>query len=1364
MQTGLFSLILSCLLYATASYPQGKSILLNNLTIQNGLSSGSVTCVLQDSEGFIWIGTEDGLNKFDGYQTQVYRHNVLMTNSIGGNSVRTLFEDSRKNLWIGLKGAGLSRMNLKTGKITTYRNTNDPNSLSYNDVAGLVEDEEGNLWIAVDRGGLDMFDYEKEIFKHYNVQEKPNSDLLNNAFTGILLDKQGQLWLSSWGGGVFRFDLKTKKFIVPDFWQHEEVADEKVCHHIFNLYNDSENNIWVSSAHGGLYKIDLSRKLYKQFTPCNNGNGCITTRSVRSVCEDEQGMLWIATDGGGINVFDKEAEKVVRVIRRKEHGKSLLTNNVFSIYRDKMNMMWLGTGMGVNYFNPSAVQFDWYMKSTNGGLSLSENQVMSVLKDKQGNLWIGGINSLDKIDRSRTDITRYQTDNLMYRDAFRHNQALCEDSEGNIWIGAYSEYLLKYNPAIDKFTKIEIPSNSGHMLPYSNVYSIYEDTDKTLWLATELGTLNYNPKTEVFTPLFFSKSIIYPEEKSHVVYRDKDMDFWVGTEGGLRRYTKDLKSHIVYKVEEDVANGLTNNFITTLLEDVNKNFWVGTYGGLHRFDKTTDRFELVTRHDKRFDEPILGLCEDKSGNLWISIVTGIMKFNPKTGKFHLYDQSDGLQDKDFYLGACFQASDGELFFGGKNGFNSFYPETLKTNTIQPKVLITDLLIFNQPVEPSEKGILTRPISETNSIRLKHSESVITFRFVALNYISPQKNKYAYRLEGFDKDWILSDATQRTATYTNLPAGDYIFKVKASNNDGIWNDEGAQIKLKVLPPFWRSWVAYLLYFSFVLFVMFLIVRYFSVRERDRIQLEIAQIEAQRIKEIDQMKINVFTNVSHEFRTPLSLILTPLNQILEKKAYPDEDEPLYKLMHRNAQRLLRLINQLLDFRKIEEKKLELTLQYDDVLKHIKDTAMSFQFLASDKKIQYMIQSDQSEIWTKFDADKMDKILYNLISNAFNYTPEEGKVLVSVSKVEANGDNPKLRIEVTDTGVGIADADMQRLFTLFFQGDTQKSVYSGGSGIGLALTKQLVELHKGEISVKSQLNEGTTFTVILPIIGNNEMIIKTSAEELFGVETKTDDEQPSPADERRGLDVVLVVEDNYDMRMYIRNILAGQFKIILAKDGKEGLDKAVEHIPDLIVSDIMMPVMDGIAMTQTLRNDDRTSHIPIILLTSLQSEAQVVEGYQLGVEDYVTKPFSVAILQARIQNILHSRKKIWEKYRQSFDMEEYQEKMAEDPKKQAFVNKINEVILNHIADPDFGVESLANELIMSVNQLSRKVKALMDTTPYNVIVQVRMTHAAKLLKESDKNISEVAFAVGYHELSNFSRAFKNYFYKSPREYMRG
>ncbi len=1331
----------------------------SQLTIGDGLSSGSVTCILQDSKGFMWIGTEDGLNKYDGYQITIYRHNPQIPNSIVGNSIRCLFEDSRNNLWIGLKGDGLCRLNLSTGQYTSFRYGDSENTISYNDVSGIVEDKEGRLWIAVDRGGLDMFDPVTEAFTHYPLLDSHFNQSLNNALTDIELDNNGNIWLSSWGGGIYCFDTANKNFTIHPYWKQEK-PDESVCKHIFSLYGDKNDLLWVSSAHGGLYALDEKNKDYRQYAFSDNTEEGINTRMVRSVCEDEEGNLWIATTNEGINIVDKKSGRITHVHSNETDGKNLLSNNINCIYKDNTGIIWIGTHVGVNYYSPLLSQFSLVKKEHYGSGSLSENQVLSLLKDSKGNLWVGEVSGIDKISADGKTIKRYQLGNSsQHPDLFRFNQAICEDRSGNIWIGGYSNYLMKYNPQNDSFTQIKIPSPANTDFLYRNIYNIYEDWDRTLWLATELGTIHYDPYTGVFTPLFESKQIIYPDEKSRVIYRDQDMEFWIGTERGLRRYGRNLKLKHIYTVYDSIGKPITNNFITDIYEDKDGIFWIGTMGGLHRFDKKEEHFELIKRLDMTYGDPVFGICKDKSDNLWISTTSGILKYDIQAAVFHIYNESDGLQGLDFQQRAFFQTADGELFFGGKGGFNSFYPEKLKVNDRKPAVVITDFLIFNQPVIPKEGGILSKSISETKQIIINHRHSVISFKFVGLNYISPQKNRYAYKMEGFDQDWIEVGSEQRTAIYTNLDPGEYKFKVKASNNDGIWNEKPVELRITIKPPFWRTVYAYLLYMLLLMGIIYLIIKYFTVRERDRNNLHIAKIEADRIREMEKIKINLFTNVSHEFRTPLSLILGPLTQIIDKKSYRKEEEELYMLMHRNAQRLLRLINQLLDFRKMEAGKLELNLQYDNVIKFITNLTGTFSFHAAEKKIRYTVVSTIPDLWMNFDADKLDKILYNLISNAFHYTPEGGKVDMLLSEIIIE-EKRYLQVQVKDTGVGISTGEMEKLFTLFYQGKRQKTMHEGGSGIGLAFTKGLIDLHQGKISVESKVNEGTSFTVQLPVnhTETTKTIIEHSSNESLPeiFDGKTDVEEVSDAD------MVLVVEDNYDMRSYIKNILGGQFNVVLAKDGQEGLEMALDIIPDLIISDIMMPCMDGIEMVKALRDNEKTNHIPIILLTSLHNDSQVVEGYEIGVEDYITKPFSATILNARIQNLLLSRKKIWEQYKQSKDLDEYEEKLAENPQKQVFIKKISEVVMAHISETDFSIELLSYELKMSPNQLLRKVKALMNTTPYNVIIQIRMTHAATLIREGNYNISEVAFLVGYQELSNFSRAFKKYFNMAPREYL--
>jgi len=1327
----------------------------NQLTIKEGLSNGNITCFFQDKKGFIWIGTSDGLNKYDGYQIQVFKHNPQNENSIGGNSIRCLYEDSRNNLWIGLKGSGLSRMDLKTGQITAFHQGEAQNELSYNDVSGIVEDNDGNLWFAVDRGDLDMFDPKTNKFTHYPLQDQLGR-ALNNALTGIAMDAFHTIWLSSWGGGVYCFDLDKKTFKVHPEW--EKQTEDTKQKDIFNIHIDKEGIVWASSSDGNVYALNSSDKTCRQYTVGQEREDFFGS-PVHASCEGDSENIWIGTEAG-ISILNKKDNKFTWIVLDEDSENGLLSNGINCIYKDNAGTVWIGTDVGVNFYNPLSSQFILIKKQANNQLSLSENQVLSILKDRNDNIWIGEVNSLDKINSNGKTITRYQFDKSLKNCSLHNFQAICEDSGGILWFGSYSNFLLRYNPSANSFSQILIPSPAGMNLSYRNIYAIYEDRDHTLWLSTELGSINYNPSTGIFTPLFQSDRIIYPEEKTHVVYRDHEMELWVGTEAGLRRYSLNLELRHVYLSQKDDKNTITNNFVTTIYEDSKGIFWIGTMGGLHRFDKKENKFELIKRPNMDYGDPVFGICEDEQGFIWMSTTSGILKYDPENKSFRTYDESDGLQNKGFLMRAFFHANDGELFFGGNAGLNAFYPESLKTNDKKPPVVITDFQIFNKPVLPGKDGILDKLISETKAITIKHSQSVISFQFVALNYISSKKNQYLYQMEGYDRDWIPANQDQRTVTYTNLNSGEYTFKVKAANNNGIWNDEPATLKLTIKPPFWETIYAYLLYAGVLGAILYLLFSYFMVRERDKNNLEIAKLEAKRMREIDDMKFSLFTNISHEFRTPLSLILGPLNQLIEKKDYGKENENLYLLMLRNAQRLLRLINQLLDFRKIEAGKLELNMKYDNIVRFISDLTTTFSYYAVEKKIQYTVTSSIPELWMNFDSDKLDKILYNLISNAFQYTPEGGSVGVGISEVIT--DNKRyIQIEISDSGIGITPEEKDQIFTVFYQSERRKSLREDGSGLGLALTSELVHLHQGKIAVESEVNKGSIFRVLLPICGN-EQVNKVLSVDHFSLQNR-DDTEIIQTEKNVSADLILIAEDNYDMLLYLDTTLSGEFKILTARDGQEALNKALEYIPDLIISDIMMPVMDGIALLKALKQNEKTNHIPVILLTARYAESSILEGYKTGADDYITKPFSDEMLKIRIENILSSRRKMWDQYKQSKDIGEYEEKLIEDPHKQAFVKKISEIITNRIAEPDFNTKILGDELRMSVNQLSRKVKALMDTTPHHVIIQIRMTQAARLIKENELNISEIAFAVGYQELSNFSRAFKKYYNLSPSEYIK-
>ena len=745
----------------------------NQLTIRDGLSCGAITCLLQDKKGFIWIGTSDGLNKYDGYQTYVYKHNPQNANSIAGNYIRCLYEDSYNQLWIGQRGGGLTCMEMTTGKITTFQHKEGMNSLSYNDVSGIVEDDDGKLWIAVDRGGLDMFDPKTRTFTNYPLRDE-NGQELKSTLTDIAIDKHQTIWLAAWGGGIYCFDIKTKTFRVHPEWKTD---NNSRCKNIFDIYIDSEDIVWVSSSDDGIYALYPDQTCLHYTV--NQDKESINYSTVHSSHEDHEGNIWIATTKGGINIFNKKTGKFTYLISEADTQNGLLSNSINCMYSDNNGTMWVGTSVGVNYYNPLTSQFSFIRKQCGHSLSLSGKEVFSILKDRNNNLWIGGLNGIDIIDPHRKSIKKYPLDFVTRSNTFHHLQAICETRNGDIWIGSYANFLLKYDPVKKSFIQVDIPSPKGMNLSYRNVYAIYEDWDHSIWLSTEFGAINYHPATGVFESLFNKKSqIIYPDEKIYVIYRDEELELWVGTEAGLLRYSRDLKIREIYVRNDENPFSITNDHITTILEDSKGIFWIGTMGGLHRMDKKEKKFELIKRPDVTYGDPVFGLCEDKNGILWMSTTTGIIKLNPENMTFNFYDASDGLQNKDFLMRAFYQSEDGELFFGGQDGLNAFYPENLKTNEQKPFVVINDFQIFNKSVVPEENGILKRMVGETDEIRIKHSQSVISFSFVALNYVSPSKNRYKYQMTGFDKDWVTANPGQRSVTYTNLNPGEYVFKVIA----------------------------------------------------------------------------------------------------------------------------------------------------------------------------------------------------------------------------------------------------------------------------------------------------------------------------------------------------------------------------------------------------------------------------------------------------------------------------------------------------------------------------------------------------------------------------------------------------------
>jgi signal transduction histidine kinase/DNA-binding response OmpR family regulator len=808
--------------------------------------------------------------------------------------------------------------------------------------------------------------------------------------------------------------------------------------------------------------------------------------------------------------------------------------------------------------------------------------------------------------------------------------------------------------------------------------------------------------------------------------------------------------------------------IRMMHEDSHGRFWLTTLNkGLALFDKDKG---VIKNYDKSrgiSNNQTYCILEDNVGYFWISTINGLSRFDPAKETFKNYDRQDGLQNNQYQYGACYKTPKGELIFGGITGFDIFNPADVRNNEYQPPVILTDFRIFNKPVPigNSNKSILHKCIAETRQITLPFDQNVITFEFAALNYAKSAKNKYVYKLEGFEKDWNEA-GNQRTATYTNLDPGEYTFIVKAANSDDVWNKHNLTVQIEVLPPYWKTWWFKLAIIIVILVSFYLLFMFWANRRYLKHELVFERERAKKLHELDMMKVRFFTNVSHEIRTPLTLILSPLEKMLHSEMSVKEMKDHLAIMSRNTQQLLKLVTQLLDFRKVETGNLKLELNKGDIIVFIRDIVFSFSQLAQEKNITLEFNTTENEIYTFFDTDKLEKVINNLLSNSFKFTPDDGTIVVGISLVtddigDLKDDMGKaekfIEIVVKDNGIGIPESNLDKIFNRFFQSINTRN--QTGTGIGLALTRELVKLHKGRVFVESKSGKGSKFTVRLPL--DLEEFDAMLSEEPDGTKKIfTLDPDHKPEEEIISGKILLVVDDNADVRFFIRSHFEPDFKVMEANNGKEGLNLAFKYIPDVIISDILMPLLDGNEFCKRIKKDERTSHIPVILLTALSSQAHKMEGVVAGADDYITKPFDIILLRTKIENLIMLRNSLREKY--SSEMVLKPKNIAINTPDERFLQKTIETIEINITDPDFDIDKLSQTVGVSRTQMYRKLSVLTDMTVREFIKNIRLKRAAQLLEQNKMNISEIAFAVGFRDLSHFRKCFRQEFGMSASEYI--
>ncbi len=1333
-------------------FGQPDSLRFEHLSVKQGLSHNKIFCILQDREGFLWFGTRDGLNKYDGYNFTVYQPDPANpTHHLRHNWIKDIYEDKAGTLWVATLG-GLHKVDKRSGTFTYYSADTVAGGFR-NGCYAIFEDHDGSLLITTE-GGINRFDPETETFSFY---PPPTPD--NRFMYSIVEDQAGILWIGTLQG-LFQLDLPTGQY--TRFVLDSTRADQTDI--ISSVYHDISGTLWVASKGVGLYRLEPgSRKvtLYPELADCYIYS--------MGLWEDEKETLWIGTNKG-LKLLNKKTGSLVTFRANHAVSGSLSNDVVRTIYQDRSGTLWVGTVNGIDKLPGQLKKFRTYQVTPDVSFSqLPENFINAICEDRQGIIWLGTyFNGLYRYDRQTGTYTNYQSDPAD-ESSLMTNQIdeIYEDSHGILWIGT-----AKGLHAMDRKT--------GQFTRYPTkifIFTIAEDTRGNIWIGGN-GIASFDRRTGQFT---YIKNLPNHADGEKIrtiikILTSRTGDLWLASTSQFLRKLNPMtgESFSFRHSLKDTLGVLNDNDIRSLYEDNEGVLWVGTnQGGLNRLDPNTNTFTAFTKHDGLPSNHIAGILSDKKGNLWLSTHKGICRFNPKTKSYRNYDQSEGLQDNEFH-DVYAMSKKGELLFGGPNGFNIIHPDSIEYNWQLPPLHITSFSVLNEP----------RPF-DSEVIELSHRENFISFDFVALNFHNSRKNRYAYQLKGLDQDWVYS-GTRRFANYTDLKPGHYTFRVKGANNDGVWNEQGASINIIISPPWWQTWWAKILYALAAGLVLYAL-RYYTVsRERLNADLKLKSIESEKLLEMDHLKSHFFANISHEFRTPLTLILGPLEKLLSTNENSSLRET-YQTMYRNTQRLLTLINQLLDLSKLEAGKMKLEPSPTNLIQYLKRIVFSFTSLAESKKVLFRFQYPNDNPVVYLDADKLEKILTNLIANAFKFTPEEGQITVSASLKSADDpllpeplQNAKLssrhnvlQLLVQDDGLGIPEDQVQKIFNRFYQADNSQTREQGGTGIGLSLVQELVELHQGHISIQSQVGKGSCFTVYLPLLiaDYHEIVVTENPVEpskaIFPADSikEHNHHQQVFTDSMKASTytknpLVLIVEDNAEIRFYIRENLEPYYKVMEAADGAEGYGIAQETIPDLIISDVMMPKMDGVELCRKLKLDEKTSHIPVILLTAKASGDNKIAGLETGADDYIIKPFEARELLARGRNLIDTRRKLRERFTKQISLQPAAIAITSVDEK--FLQRAMQLMEEHMSDPDFGVETFGREVGMSRTQLFRKLKALTNQSPGDFIRIMRLKRAAELLEKGAGTIAEVAFQTGFQDPSYFTKCFQKQFGQTPSEFL--
>lgn len=1186
----------------------------------------------------------------------------------------------------------------------TFEYITAKNGLPQSTVLGIVKDKYGFMWFGTWNG---LCRYDGYSLKVYRTIPGDTTSLSSSRIHYLYKDKEGTLWVSVFNQVLCRYNYATDNFTRFKL-SSLPLAFRDSVNRLRSLDIFTHSKKFIEDVIGPFHLSESKESIFFE-TPVD-GQGSLNDNSVNSLYRDNEGILWVGTRSGGVNKADLNANKF-QSVQVREPGRRNGGTAIRSMWVDN-DGVWLGSDYNGLIYQDKRTQL-----YRNVSPQLDGENIKSLLKDHNGHLWIGKRTGLDKYDPVTQQLVSY--------------------------------FNTSVEPAKSRF------------------YAIAEDPlTHDLWFSYYHGIIKYNYQTKSLQEQPLAS---YGRSGAGCLFFDFHNNLWIGTEySGVIQVKRDPVTHawadtVLYTTMASDSRS-PDERVYAITEDSEGTIWVGAANGLTRINPKTNESKTYTIKDGLVDHYITQVMAQHPGFIWFAHKNGLSKFNIKTGHIQNYAVKKPGQEYEFMDGSgFFDHSSGQMYYGTTQGFVHFDPDEIIDNPFLPVTTFTTLQVLNKTVRVGDtingRVILSTPLHLAKSIVLTYEDKSFSVEFSALHYSNPARNQYAYMLEGQDKDWVYIDASRRVAGYSNLPAGKYLLKVMASNSDGVWNRVPATLEIVVLPPWWKTWWAYSIYALLFLLGIYIIFRIVQVRQRYHRQILTERLKTEKARELDQLKSGFFTNVSHEFRTPLTLIVDPLRSLLAREDATEKEMAHYNVMYRNAQRLLALINQFLDFRKIESGKMQLQPSRQDLVIFVKNTAAAFNFKAQEQHINFEVTAEPSAIRFGFDSDVTGKILYNLISNAFKFTPAGGNISV---KVTAGNEAPEsVQIVVADSGLGIPADKLDKIFDPFFQ--VEGAQQHAGTGVGLSLTKELVALHKGTIHVTSTPGKATLFTVQLTNLetGADAVVaLETPVHvELAHVEERTAVAKTASPAERP---IILIVEDNDDIRNYIRQNLADQYAVLEASNGLEGLEKALSDIPDLVISDIMMPGMNGLEMCKQLKSDEKTSHIPVILLTARQSDQYETEGYETGADAYIVKPFSMPLLQVRVRNLIDSRMKLRRLFAQS--PESYSNPVGLSAADKSFLAKATRLVEEYMSEAEVSVEWLAGQLFMSRTQLYRKIKAVTNQSVHEFVTGIRLSKAAEMLLQGQHSVTEIAYMVGYADATSFTRMFQKQYGTTPKKYTQG